>query len=303
MGMSYGEMRNKECPCGSQRKAKKCCLQPDGIWNKATCTITPPPPPTGFSNPKCWARVTRDCSPQASREQYVSGALLRAIDDKIKVSGFAWQKPNTSNSLRVGNLVSKVLCKRHNEAFSPLDEEAGRFFRAVRSASDSRCQLPTGFFLFSGKDIERWLLKTLYGLLSTDSLQDVPGVAITDVPIDRKCLDLLYDRRLWEPRRGLYIRTQRGHTSVTENSASASPVLNRRKGTIQGLCFNFVGFDFLLATTTINVESSVHRPRQIIFRKGHECRVIELSWENPAYRVAVEFTWRGRGPAEAQGNA
>jgi hypothetical protein len=85
------------------------------------------------------------------------------------VHGVPWLASEEAQAFPISSLTGKILCKRHNEALSPLDAMAGRFFSAVKLMHDDifdkktlskRCR----WFLFSGEELEHWLLKTAIGL-------------------------------------------------------------------------------------------------------------------------------------------
>ena len=71
-----------------------------------------------------------------SREHFVSRGVLEAQtrDGVIFVRNFLWQKEPVWGATPE-SLASKVLCKRHNEALSPLDAVASKLF-------DRLCALP-----------------------------------------------------------------------------------------------------------------------------------------------------------------
>jgi ribosome biogenesis protein Tsr3 len=52
------------------------------------------------------------------------------------VSGLPWLKPDETKILPITQLAGNILCKRHNEALSPLDAMAGRFFTALKEMHD-----------------------------------------------------------------------------------------------------------------------------------------------------------------------
>lgn len=285
-------LMDKLCPCGSGRQAQDCCLLPNGMWYKAPSKILPPPPITGISNSKCYMSLLCNCSKERSGEHYVSQSVLYEIGSPLKVSGLSWQQEKVQE-FSVKSLKSRVLCKRHNNALSHLDTEAGRFFKTIREIASF--STPESFFLFNGKDIERWMLKTLYGLLASKSLQARIGQRII-APIDTKCLDLLFDKRPWNNQRGISIRTERDYTVVPSNSLYVSPVLDNRTSKVYGMRFTLRGFDFLLATTDFSIEAgtSLYRPKQIILEKNGKQKIIEFTWETPSHNQIAIFQWTGK---------
>src|SRR5262245_34604909 len=68
------------CPCGSGWVIASCCLDPsDGTLRKKVPSIVPPGPKTHFAHAGCYLRDTNNCSPDISREHYVSAHVLEQI--------------------------------------------------------------------------------------------------------------------------------------------------------------------------------------------------------------------------------
>jgi hypothetical protein len=101
----------------------------DGRFRKPHPSLRPPGKVTGYSHAGCYLRNTRDCSEQISREHYISRSVLTQLGEVLRISGAPWLDPDQTLDTTVENLTAKILCKRHNEALSPLDGEAGLFFR------------------------------------------------------------------------------------------------------------------------------------------------------------------------------
>jgi hypothetical protein len=156
------------CPCRSGWMVASCCFdKADGKLRKRIKSIRPPPPATGYGHPSCYLRGTRDCSEDISREHYVSAAVLEQLGSPINIIGAPWLKPGQPASYGIGNLVAKILCRRHNQALSPLDQEAAIFFGALaRSLSElerASSSRKYGLHLASGSALELWALKVACG--------------------------------------------------------------------------------------------------------------------------------------------
>lgn len=156
------------CPCGSELAFGRCCLQRDGRPYLRLGSILPPGEPTGYAHPRCYLASSCNCSTAISREHYVSRGMIAGPE--LKVQGMPWQAEPV---LRVSPdaLTSKVLCRRHNQALSPLDEHALRAFREVGKARDhatrrSLSRRPYAAIL-SGEALELWALKTMAGFYAS----------------------------------------------------------------------------------------------------------------------------------------
>lgn len=170
---------------------------------------SPPPPVTGLSLLGCYAAPLGDCSSKLSREHFVSESLLDDLnrDDDLRVSGLRWQEAGQEKVLPPNALASKILCDRHNSALSPVDAIAVNLFHALneKGAAGSGRQL---LHLFSGDDLERWLLKILCGLGYSRNLSIGVG---TEVSIPEHWLQVLFGSADFRDGQGLYICTLPGH--------------------------------------------------------------------------------------------
>ena len=146
------------CPCGSGRSYRNCCKGSARAANRS-----PPGTPTGHAQPGCYASALNDCSSAISKEHPLSAAVLRrlTVGGTVRIRDFAFQVPGDTKHLAPGSLAPAVLCERHNNALSDLDQAGGDFFvrmeAVVRAAVGAR-PLPSRE-LFNGNDLERWLLK------------------------------------------------------------------------------------------------------------------------------------------------
>lgn len=277
------------CVCGSSTSLENCCLAEIASKSEHEANIIPPNPQTGIQNNHCLLASTCDCDLKRSREHYVSKSVLKQIDEVIALHGVPWLPPNESNTFRVSSLQSKVLCKRHNEALSSLDASAARFFSTVKRFSKASYNGQDRIEIFNGRDIERWMLKTLYGLIESQTLQLKQGTKL-NAYINERCVDLLYNRVPFEYGRGFFMRTAYSEHLQVVNHLRVKPVLNNTKRTIQGLEFNILGFDFLLSTCPLNVEGGVFRPGFIVFTSSTGTKVIRLFWPDSGEDQILVFS-------------
>jgi hypothetical protein len=106
-------------------------------------------------------------------EHWLSKGVLRAASDgqALRLLGLSWA-PDREVKLHPPSLAKKVLCRRHNNALSRLDSSALQIFNALRRYQQSLVnQVGPGsseFFLASGEELERWLLKVLWGATAAE---------------------------------------------------------------------------------------------------------------------------------------
>jgi hypothetical protein len=191
-------------------------------------------PQTRHSNPKCYAQLLHDCSAKAkiSREHYVSKSLLKVLDDNggLHVSGFRWQPDDNKKPISPKALASRMLCERHNSSLSRVDDIAVRLFQAM----DEKDAAHGGRFLylFSGHDIERWLLKILCGLMRSKSLSFAKEI---DASIPPEWLRVLFGQRDFLDGCGLYVRAAAGHYFEGPYGLKFQPITNRYRITGLGI--------------------------------------------------------------------
>lgn len=291
------------CPCGSGFDAGDCCLLRAGRWHKRPSNILPPGSATGFSNPACYARSTKNCSSDISREHFISHDVLRCFenDGTLGLVGAPWQPEGTEKSLPPNALASKILCGRHNHALSPLDAEAGRLFRTIGAFDRDFNDKPAtdAMAMFSGEDIERWMLKTVCGMVASKHVAQ--DRIIRNTIVNDAWVDALFGKRVWQAPLGMYAATpgQTFHSS----SFSFQPRTFPKTGEVvlADMQVNGFGFVLLLRKTDNPAALGIHRPRTVIFKQGEVAKSLELSWEDYRYRNVIEFiragTYDGPSPA------
>jgi hypothetical protein len=94
--------------------------------------------------------------------------------------------------LGFASLTTNCLCKAHNSALSPIDTQGARFFEAIQKCGTTDTG-PTYKFLFSGHDIERWMLRTLAAFGVSKNLS-IDGAVLDDEFIQRLHLVDMLDR-------------------------------------------------------------------------------------------------------------
>jgi hypothetical protein len=109
-----------------------------------------------------------------SREHIISASQFD--EGSITMHGLPWCKE--PRKIGLASLVSKNLCRDHNTALSPVDEEARKLKHALKTVFHSPT-LPLRLQL-DARLVERWLLKTTINLAlqEPDSGLDVAAVLV-----------------------------------------------------------------------------------------------------------------------------
>lgn len=268
-----------QCPCGSKKAASKCCLGING-FKKLPSRTTPRNKKTRITNNKCYAHPLNDCSKKISREHYVSKNLLVYLnkDKDLRVKGLPWAK-HEYKVVPPDALTSKILCERHNSILSILDNSALRFFNALNEGNLK--QRPSKeFFLFSGHDIERWLLKILCGFIASNNL---PLVGNDEAHILNEWLDILFGYSDFSNGQGLYFCKDSGHSFSGNYGLNAQAII--KKGHVSGIGITICGYELVLSMCGF--------PDRVFDGRNFAYRPLEIYASNNTYEKSVMFSWQG----------
>ncbi len=291
----YGPPPEDDCPCGSHRQATRCHRANDGSW------MAEPPPPlltgprTGYANAGCYARASKDCDEELTREHFISDDVLSAIsaDGKVVVvEGAAWQdKTERRKTIGRESLSRKMLCRRHNNALSSLDKMAAEFFRYFLEdhldifkylGNDDRDSFPRGFTMVSGPYIELWMLKVIWGAIEAGAIE-VDGLTAYRLRLgvtSQQLAEILWRGAEWPKTWGLYVLLDhdRDHPSIP-NAICLRPASMGSE--ILGGYVQIAGFEFLISFETPPVRR-IYRPCGITFTR--------VGFPTNSYKM-VAFAW------------
>jgi hypothetical protein len=279
------------CPCESGKLIKDCCLRPKDILRPRPFLPSTPAPKTGLSTPRCYAADLADCSEKISGEHYISHGILRELSEDgvaVEVEGLAWLGDDGKKKLPAKGLTSNILCKRHNEALSGLDSLAKRFFLSIdRIDKEFGSDISDGedrVFLFNGHDVERWMLKTLCGMVFS-------GSASTQIaPIrgwkpNTLWVKILFGKERFPNKWGIYFSGNIGEVSVTNRGFAFNPVSNDALG-VYGSITTLNGKRFILAMATPPADRNntilanyIYRPDELVMSNGRCEKVIKFGWD------------------------
>jgi hypothetical protein len=198
----------------------------------------------------CWAQSLGGCGNKLSREHIVSASLFTA--NTIKVQGFPWCR-DAQVEIGVSGLTAKILCAKHNNDLSPLDEIAGKAFetmRAVRDLGETRKKLKQRIwnvkqFKVDGALLERWFLKTLVNIACGGECP-IGRDSDTDGRPSNRLVRMAYGQERFENRAGLYLVARKGMTLNLEDRLQCLPLIKERDNRVEGALFTFFGLAFLL---------------------------------------------------------
>lgn len=200
------------------------------------------------------------------------------LNDIAKISGLRWQEPKTFNVIPISRLTSKVLCERHNNALSFLDATVDKFARTIQKFDHGfrpgSTRPPKEERVFSGNDIERWMLKCLIGMVVSANLNNVS--------LRAECIDLLFDRIDWPEGWGLYWRdSQNGTIYHSESFAVETHIDPSRTVRIATFVIRGMPLTLCLGKPDDPTSFGIRRPTALVFRSTDRERAIVLNWHGP----------------------
>jgi hypothetical protein len=301
----WGPDHNDPCPCESTKRAGDCHVnRAKGNWKLPTYAPLLTDPKTGVSCAGCYASFTNDCLSKLSNEHWLSEGILLHVGQsgRVLISGLRWQQ-GQQHALSAKSLGSNILCEHHNRALSRLDATAIAVFKTLDHYQiDFRTQPdPHGseFDLYSGEELERWLLKLLWGGAAAGVLGR-GGQPVNDLrtTADRNMLAEYLFRDGSLPRGwGLYVSAQTDVDLRTEADVAVATGSGPDGAIWQGVvAMGVVAFTFALGNLRAHSGfKAFYRPRGVCLdsRLDPARKVLALGWNhNKSTSQPVTYTKR-----------
>lgn len=286
-----GPRRRDPCPCGSGLLTRRChSRRDDGRWLWPGSAPLLRDERTGYQHPKCYAAATADCSEKISREHWLSQDILRAISGgkTIRIVGVPWLNGG-HRDLPPQALAANILCQRHNSALSPLDSAASTAFRVLWHYQADQRTTPdehgNEFTLISGEDLERWLLKLLWGAVAAGALgtSSAPVRALRSTADRQMLLGYLFRGGSLPPGWGLYMAGHPARVFSGEGAIAIRPLVNDGELWGAGVEVQAVGLRFALGIPDGGPPDVVSRPLQVELARADapELKILALAWDGP----------------------
>lgn len=193
------------------------------------------------------------------------------------------------------SLTAKVLCQRHNNLLSPLDEEAGRLADAIKAARSGSEHI---HHQVNGALLERWALKTLVNLLASRWTEK--GY----LPPGQDIVAKVFGALPLEARSGLYlVENYQGQAPPDSFSYAVLTAQRDSRSQVLGLIASVSGVLFALSVS--------HGPLDQLLRDYSPFGPFETSSARTAYHprrlslgdrttgdlsLTLEFDWGEGGP-------
>ncbi len=216
----------------------------------------------------------------------MSKAVLDQLGSTLRVSGVPWLQPGETLDTSAGSLTAKILCKRHNEALSPLDSEASLFLSTLRKALiDLRRKTLSRkpiFHLINGAAIELWMLKVACGLYFSVGSKDGKRISETHT-IAMDNVFRAFVQLDWDTRGGLYFVGNTGTRVTVADNVGMTTLTDQVARRFSGNRISLHGFtlDCLFDTVGANPgawSGVVWRPSELVLRRGRRAHHIILTW-------------------------
>jgi hypothetical protein len=244
----------------------------------------------------CYMRGTNACDLKLSGEHLISEGVLKALaDERVELSGTPWLK-GQKKILPFTALTSNCLCKRHNSLLSPIDVVGANFFSAIQKCGTTDTG-PGLYFLLSGHDVERWMLRSL-AVFGVSKNFAIDGAVIDQEFIDRlRIIELLEKPGLWLKPAGFYLLRGLGHQFWRREDVKLAPIVKIGSDTVVGITLDIQGLEFALLAadhdiTGTGLDKALYRPDAFVFDIAGVKHRIQLSWEDGECHVDVIITWK-----------
>lgn len=286
------------CPCGSGQPIKNCCLREDGSLRPDRWRSPLSGERTRVKNSKCYASALADCSEINSGEHYISEGILKLLGggETVEMKGLSWQDEGKIEEYPTGALKANVLCKRHNEGLSGLDSIGIDFFQTLldinRDFSNGNHNPSEKVYLFNGHDVERWMLKTLCGIVASGNAESASGKITNWTPPDR-WLNILYRDESFQSGWGLYSIDRFGERRPADNRFSFAPLTNERWG-VYGAVIKMNSRKFILSMKDPPsreaplLKGGIYRPAEFVIESEEMKRVVVIGWNDKGDRKSIK---------------
>ncbi len=148
------------CPCQSRRTVAECSCKARGFVPRPLA-IRLPHLFSGQRIRRCYAQETANCGGKITADhavaQTIHSEMGNGVIERVLRDGRRIETP-------ISSAGRKVLCKRHHDVLSPLEQLGRRFVRAHRDSflfARNTTPVEDRHVLFNGYDVERWMLKVL----------------------------------------------------------------------------------------------------------------------------------------------
>ncbi|MBI5414973.1 hypothetical protein HZA38_05690 [Candidatus Peregrinibacteria bacterium] len=225
---------------------------------------------------KCYANCIGECSDKMSQEHYISEKILNLLMGELcYVTGMPWQKEKKFLAKKA--LTANVLCVKHNNQLSKLDNAGGSFFETIYTCTRGGIQgsISTEHLKFehNGRDIQKWMLKLACGAIASG----IWGGHHRNVPYE--WVKILFDFKKWPPFFNLsYIHQRITYTVPEKDHMKIDFIRDLSNENLWGVSLVFMPLEItLFFNDTIDNPENRH-PKVIGFENEKKKLEIKIKW-------------------------
>lgn len=225
----------------------------------------------------------RSCDGPISGEHLLTESILLLLQEEadFSISGLPSVKEGESKIISPKGLTTNCLYKRHNSALSPLDDAAHGFFAALKSAMNGA---PARDYLFSGHNIERWMLKTVKALAVSGNLARGRQRLLGMFAGNMELVAMLGDPAVRPDEAGLYCPLSTGDLIEHDRQRVQLAPYTDERDNLNGMYLNLMGLKLDLLLTAPAGHEARHRhvgnfrPGSIVVEDKQGTSRVLLSW-------------------------
>jgi hypothetical protein len=224
--------------------------------------------------------------------------LLVGADGKVVRAGYPWQEDGEFQSLTPATCKANVLCKRHNNALSPLDSTAGAFLRGILKTPEVLQNHDLRVLILSGDDLERWILKTL----CTHILAVGKFGENWEPPLE--WLQILWGMKPFPPGCGLYFNHEIGQSRPDEPKLALRVLTSPGIAGATGAAVELAAYEFALTMVPPNPQQTsdsvlvaqYYRPSDFVITYRKREVVYSFGWDAPVVPRRIGISWAPNSP-------
>jgi hypothetical protein len=157
--------------------------------------------------------------------------------------------------ISINDFSSKVLCDGHNAALSVLDAAASNAFVTIEKLGAALGKKDTpglqehSFYLASGIDLERWMIKVYCGLVAAKKIRGQAGKIVERSDLEPHLLPALFGTKPLPSPLGLYVETYVGMKFKPGRLSFGTVQLTDGSDEVGGLLLTLGVVNFVLVTS------------------------------------------------------
>jgi hypothetical protein len=215
----------------------------------------------------------------------------------IEVSGLPWLS-GTSQSVPTASLKAWVLCEKHNNALSELDEQASNLRKIMDQIHANFNDGKNEEFFVDGDRLERWILKTLCGYVASGNMVNQQGEQIDGWKPPLQWLENIFQGQPFPNGCGLYLSRKNAgkFVDISRELLRVAPLFDRDQKTAIGMRMWLFETEYVLAmhesvryTSERLLDDAIFRPGILLYQDPGCQKRLVFEWSGPTLREIFEI--------------